>query len=106
MPYETAVHEWQAGLRRLERAPRDERLVLERVTARIEAQLRRWLGGPYTTEELARLYDEGTAWATDLALETAPEHPFAWDARVVTDAAFARYLRGASDYAGGTRISS
>jgi hypothetical protein len=106
VPYDTAVHQWQAGLRRLEDAPPDQRPVLERVAQRIEAELRRRLGGPYTTDELAALYDEGTAWCSDLALETAPEDPFAWDARVVADAAFARYLRGASDYAGGTRISS
>lgn len=106
MPFETAVHEWQAGLRRLEQAPPDQRPVLEHVAGRIEAELRRRLGGPYTTDELAALYDRGTAWCSELALETAPEHPFAWDARIVADAAFARYLRGASDYAGGTRISS
>ena len=37
-------------------------------------------------------------------MNAAPEEPFAWDARVVVDAAFARYLRGASDYAGGRRV--
>ncbi len=30
----------------------------------------------------------------------APDDPWAWDAGVVVDAAFARYLREASDYAG------
>jgi hypothetical protein len=103
VPYDTAVHQWQAGLRRLEDAPPDQRPVLERVAQRIEAELRRRLGGPYTTDELAALYDEGTAWCSDLALETAPEDPFAWDARVVADAAFARYLRSAVDFAGGRR---
>jgi hypothetical protein len=106
VPFETAIHEWQAGLQRLEHAPHDERPVLERVSQRIEDELHRRLGGPFTTGELAALYDEGTAWCSELALETAPDHPFAWDARVVADAAFARYLRSASDYAGGTRISS
>ena len=33
-----------------------------------------------------------------------PEQPYAWDVRVVADAAFARYLRGATDYAGGRRL--
>jgi hypothetical protein len=39
----------------------------------------------------------------DLAVAIAPEQPYAWDARVVADAAFARYLRGAADFAGGRR---
>jgi hypothetical protein len=34
----------------------------------------------------------------------APEAPFAWDVRIVGDAAFARYLREAVDYAGGRRL--
>ena len=39
-------------------------------------------------------------------METAPEDPWAWDAGVVVDAAFARYLREAADYAGGRRSLS
>ena len=34
-----------------------------------------------------------------------PTMPFAWDLRIVGDAAFARYLREASDYAGGRRLA-
>ncbi len=103
MPYETAVHQWAAGLRRLDRAPGDQRATLERVSALVEDELRRRLGGPYTADELAELYDEGTAWGTDVAMTAAPEDPYAWDARVVVDAAFGRYLRGATDYAVGRR---
>ena len=77
--------------------------MLERVTRRIEAELQRRLGGAFTAEELVALYDEGTGWCTDVAVDAAPEHPFAWDARVVADAAFGRYLRGATDFAGGRR---
>ena len=33
--------------------------------------------------------------------EGRPEDPWAWEAGVVVDAAFARYLREAADYAGG-----
>ena len=101
MPYETAVHQWAAGLRRLEQAPQAQRATLERVSTLVEDELRRRLGGPYTAHELAALYDEGTAWGTDVAMTAAPEDPYAWDARVVVDAAFARYLRGATDYAAG-----
>jgi hypothetical protein len=39
-------------------------------------------------------------------MKTAPEDPWAWEAGLVVDAAFARYLREASDYAGGRRALS
>ena len=100
---DTAIEQWRAGLAQLESAPFDERPVLELVARRIEDELRRRLGGAFTTAELAQLYDEGTGWVSDLAVTTAPDAPFAWDVRVVGDAAFARYLRGALDYAGGRR---
>jgi hypothetical protein len=105
VPYETATEQWEAGLRRLDDAYPEQRPALERVTAAIEAELRRRLGGAFTAEELVELYDRGTGWCTDLAVETAPDEPFAWDARVVADAAFGRYLRAAADYAGGRRRS-
>jgi hypothetical protein len=104
VPYETAIDQWEAGERRLVAAPATERGTLERVTRAIEAELRRRLGGAFTADELADLYDAGTGWCSDLALATAPEDPYAWDVRVVADAAFARYLRGAVDYAGGRRL--
>jgi hypothetical protein len=80
--------------------------MLERVTLRIEDELRRRLGGAFTSGELADLYDaEGTGWCSDIAIATAPEDPYAWDVRTVADAAFARYLRGAADYAGGRVVN-
>jgi hypothetical protein len=103
MAYDTAIEQWRDGVRRLEEAPPEQRDVLERVVVRIVAELRRRLGGAFTAEELAELYDQGTGWCTDLAVAIAPEDPYAWDARVVADAAFARYLRGAADFAGGRR---
>jgi hypothetical protein len=102
--YETAIEQWREGERRLAEAPLEQQDALERVTTRIVADLRRRLGGAFTAEELAELYEEqGTGWCIDLAVATAPEDPYAWDARVVADAAFARYLRGAADFAGGRR---
>ncbi len=66
------------------------------------AELRRRLGGPFTVAELAGLYDrDGTAWCTDLAARIAPDRPQLWDPRIAADAAFSRYARAASDYAGG-----
>jgi hypothetical protein len=78
---------------------------MERVTDAVVVELRRRLGGPFTTDELVALYDGGTSWVTDVAVRVAPDDPEAWDVRVVGDAAFARYLREASDFAGGRRIT-
>jgi hypothetical protein len=103
MPFETAAEQWEAGLRRLEAAPFDERPVLELVARRVQDELRRRLGSTFTTDELAALYDGGTGWVSDIAIAAAPEAPFAWDVRVVGDAAFARYVRDAADFAGGRR---
>jgi hypothetical protein len=103
-PFETAAYQWLEGERRLRDAPASERNVFERIVARIVADLRRRLGGRFQAQELADLYDRGTTWAMDIAATTAPDQPWAWDPRVVVDAAFARYLREAEDYAGGRRI--
>jgi hypothetical protein len=105
MAFETAMEQWQAGVRRLEAAPFDERPVLEQVTREVHNELRRRLGSTFTTEELAALYDAGTSWVSDVAVRVAPEAPFAWDVRIVGDAAFARYVREATDYAGGRRLN-
>ena len=104
MPFETAMPQWEDGGRRLRAAEPHLRSVLERVTDRVVDELRRRLGGPFTTEELVELYDrDGTTWCTGLAASFAPDHPEAWDAQTVGDAAFLRYLREASDFAGGRR---
>ncbi len=105
MSYETARQQWDQGLRRLDDAYPEQQLTLERVTRAIQNELRRRIGGAFTIDELVDLYDEGTGWCTDLAVEVAPDEPFAWDARVVADAAFARYARAARDFAGGRRLS-
>jgi hypothetical protein len=105
VPFDTAMDQWQMGLRRLADAPAEQRSTLERVTRRIEDELRRRLGGPFTTSELADLYDrEGTGWCTDVAVQVAPNEPWAWDVRTVADAAFGRYVREAGDFAGGRRL--
>ena len=96
--------QWQDGLRRLAEAPPEQRRMLERVSQAIEAELRRRLGGSFSSDELAGLYEAGTDWAADIAVSIAPEDPYAWDIRTVADAAFGRYLRGASDFAGGRRL--
>ena len=102
----TALHPWRGGGRRRAGAPPHERPALERVTARIQAELRRRLGGPFTVDELADLYDSGTGWCLDVAVAAAPDAPWAWDARTSCDAAFGRYVREAVDFAGGRRIEA
>jgi hypothetical protein len=104
MGYEVAVQQWREGERRLREAPPEQRPAAERVTARILSELRRKLGGPFTTDELAELYDRGTAWCADLAYQVAPGAPEAWDPRTTADAAFGRYVREATDYSGGRRL--
>src|SRR4051812_21822791 len=104
MPFEIAIHQWREGERRLEDAPGEQRPALERVTTAIPRGLPPRPGGAFTTDELAALYDSGTDWTLDLAASVAPGAPFAWDARIVADAAFGRYVREATDYAGGRRM--
>ena len=71
------------------------------MTEALVAELRRRLGGRFTARELADLYEAGTDWCQQVAMRIAPEDPWAWEAGVVADAAFGRYLREATDYAGG-----
>jgi hypothetical protein len=106
MGYELAVQQWREGERRLGDVPPEQRAAAERVSDRIVAELRRRLGGPFTIDELSALYDRGTGWCTDLAYALAPGAPAAWDPRTTADAAFGRYHREATDYAGGRRVES
>ncbi len=76
------------------------------MTDALVAELRRRLGGRFSAEELVDLYERGTAWCLQLAVETAPAEPWAWDTGTVVDAAFARYLREAADYAGGRVLAA
>jgi len=101
--FEIALGQWREGERRMAGAPLEQRAALDVVVTRIEAELRKRLGGTFTTDELAELYHRGTAWCTDLAAAVAPDASWAWDARTVADAAFLRYLRDARDFAGGRR---
>jgi hypothetical protein len=103
---EEVIGLWREGQRRLSQADPAERPALERVTDELVLELRRRLGGPFTTDELASLYSEqGTDWCFAIATRVAPSTPAAWDLTTVAGAAFSRYLREASDYGGGRRIS-
>jgi hypothetical protein len=96
---------WRDGQRRLQSADPAVRPALERVTDALVSELRRRLGGGFETDELAALYlEQGTDWCFDIAVQVAPREPAAWDLATVAGAAFARYVREASDYAGGGRV--
>jgi hypothetical protein len=101
---ENAINQWREGERRLSRAAPERSLLLQTIADRLVVELRKRLGGRFSAEELAELYDKGTSWCLQLAMEIAPEDPWAWDSRTVVDASFARYLREAVDYAGGRLI--
>lgn len=99
MRFDEAYVLWMDGARRLARAEPPDQQALERVRDAIVDELRRRLGGPFTTEELARLYTgDGSDWCFEIATRAAPGNPAAWDIPTVGGAAFARYAREASDF--------
>jgi hypothetical protein len=99
MLFDDAFVLWQEGERRLAATDPPDRQALERVVDELVPELRRRLGGPFTTDELARLYArEGTDWAFAVATRVAPGNPAAWDMPTVVGAACARYAREAIDY--------
>jgi hypothetical protein len=102
--FELVAQEWKQGERRAADVDPEQRPAVDRVVDELVAELRRRLGGPFTVDELVELYDRGTSWCMELAFAIAPGAPWAWDPRTTADAAFARYVREAMDFAGGRRI--
>jgi hypothetical protein len=94
---ENALYQWRDGERRLAETEEPARADLERAADAVVERLRKRLGSVFVLDELAELYAEGTDWATELAAR----HAAGTDAAAVVDAAFARYAREASNYAGG-----
>jgi len=94
---ENALFQWREGERRVRDADEPERRRLERAVDVVVEGLRRRLGSMFLIGELASFYAEGTDWAAELA----QRHTSGTDVSYVVDAAFARYAREASDYAGG-----
>jgi hypothetical protein len=86
-----AIDQWNEGERRVGQVPEMQ----DAIDAVIVA-LRRRLGA-FEIAELANLYGEGTDWL----LEIAGRRAYGTDSTYAVDAAFARYARQASDYAGG-----
>ncbi|HST55099.1 MAG TPA: hypothetical protein VLJ42_04280 [Solirubrobacteraceae bacterium] len=102
--FDNAIYQWQQGERRLREAPPERRTVLELITETLVDELRRRLGGKFFTQELVDLYGLDTSWGLHVAMRVAPKDPWAWESGVVVDAAFAKYLREATDYAGGKLV--
>lgn len=102
---ERALEQWREGEERVDALPDDRlRARAHDIIARALIELRRRLGGPFHVEELAEVYGQGTDWVVELATQLAPDDPQLWDPRVIADATFARYVRGARDFAGGRRL--
>jgi hypothetical protein len=99
MPYslDNALYQWREAERRLADTPEPARADLERVVEALVEELRKRLGSRFVLDELADLYGEGTDWATELA----DRRGAGTDTVTVADAAFARYAREASNFAGG-----
>ena len=89
----SALFQWQDGARRVGDAPESERALNAVVD-----ELRRRLGSTFTLAELAALYADGVDWAWEIA---AGRGSAGGDASATVNAAFFRYAREATDYAGG-----
>lgn len=99
MRFEDLFPLWEEGARRIVAADPGDRRALDRVVDELVLELHRRLGGPFTTDELARLYlADGTDWCFAIATRVAPGNPAAWDIPTIAGAAFSRYAREASDY--------
>jgi hypothetical protein len=94
---ENALFQWRDGERRVAATPEPARTDLDRAVDAVVEELRRRLGSRFVLDELAAFYAEGTDWA----LELARRHAAGGDAATVVDAAFNRYARESSNYAGG-----
>jgi hypothetical protein len=96
---EVALIEWFEGERRLAQldVPATRLVVIERVVDEIQAELRRRVGSTYNMDDLAAEYDGAESWCLDVAQRTTG-HTWAYDLAVVQDAAFARFVRDATDF--------
>lgn len=86
-----ALDQWNEGERRVGADPHMQDAIDD-----VLAALRRRLGA-FEIAELAELYGQGTDWAHEIAQHRA----YGTESTYAVDAAFARYARQASDYAGG-----
>lgn len=101
-PLEIALFQWEDGSRRLSEQESARGVAgLDRAVESVRDELRRRLGPTYTVEQLVDLYSRGTDWCLAAAMEAEPSLAQIVDPQAITDGAFWRHLRGASDWAGG-----
>ena len=91
-PVDLALDQWATGSLRIVGDPD-----LADAADAVLAELRKRLGGPFEIGELVELYGADTDWAS----EVVQRHASGTDSSWAIDAAFARYARQASDFAGG-----
>jgi len=94
---ENALFQWQEGERHIGDVSGPARADLERAAEVVLEELRRRLGSRFVLDELADYYAGDPDWAIGLAARYAG----GTDAASVVDAAFGRYAREASNWAGG-----
>ena len=95
---ESARRDWAEGYRRLQTDTSELAVPVHAQMDAIAEELRRRVGGIYTTAELARAYRDSERWAREAVSETAPTPGWERTLAVATDAAFHVYARGAVDY--------
>lgn len=93
MDVDLARQQWQNGERRVAANP-----ALGGQVDLVLAELRKRVGQTFTLSELVAAYDVADDWARDAIDLADPDAPPALEASTVTDAAFHRYARGATDY--------
>jgi hypothetical protein len=94
---ENALFQWEDGERHLRATSEPARGQLENAVAVVLDELRRRLGSAFSVEELAAFYAGDIDWAFDIAQRSTAGTDSSW----VVDAAFSRYAREATNYAGG-----
>jgi hypothetical protein len=97
---ESARRDWETGYRRMLDESRDSGRA-DRLHAQVEAvtaELRKRVGGAFTTAELAASYTDAERWARVAVADRAGSPGWPQDLATATDAAFHLYARGAVDY--------
>jgi len=87
---------WEDGLRRLAE-PGPLRGPRRAIADAVAEELRRRLGMTFTLAELARVYRDASDWYLQLASDTAPGRPDAWDPAAGLDGGFGLFMRQATD---------
>ena len=95
---ENALYQWREGERRIAKATEPAQADLDTAADVVVEELRRRLGSSFMVDELADLYGARHRLG---ARARPPQRGAGTDAASVVDAAFARYVREAKDFAGG-----